>query len=216
MSTLRHWFEALVLTMSKVTLGLVLGGALPPLRGLFLLPAQLLAAMSAGGLVQCMFPGNVAATNTSLSPDTSIAQGVFIEAFMTAELVFVVLMLAAEKSKDTFIAPIGIGLALFVAMMGGMSPYLSLTHAIVHLELQADQHQVSSTPAARSTPPAVSDPPSHLPCSPATTGYTGSGPALEPSWLPASTASLSSSTTSRSILDKTLLAEISIRRRAGK
>lgn len=38
---------------------------------------------------------------------------------MTAELVFVVLMLAAEKSKDTFIAPIGIGLALFVAMMGG-------------------------------------------------------------------------------------------------
>jgi hypothetical protein len=108
--------------MSKVTLGLVLGGALPPLRGLFLLPAQLLAAMSAGGLVQCMFPGNVAATNTSLSPDTSIAQGVFIEAFMTAELVFVVLMLAAEKSKDTFIAPIGIGLALFVAMMGGMFP----------------------------------------------------------------------------------------------
>jgi glycerol uptake facilitator-like aquaporin len=109
---------------SKVTLGLVLGGALPPLRGLFLLPAQLLAAMSAGGLVQCMFPGNVAATNTSLSPDTSIAQGVFIEAFMTAELVFVVLMLAAEKSKDTFIAPIGIGLALFVAMMGGMFSYL--------------------------------------------------------------------------------------------
>ena len=40
--------------------------------------------------------------------------------FMTAELVFVVLMLAAEKSKDTFLAPIGIGLALFVAMMGGV------------------------------------------------------------------------------------------------
>jgi aquaporin related protein len=40
--------------------------------------------------------------------------------FMTAELVFVVLMLAAEKSKDTFMAPVGIGLALFVAMMGGM------------------------------------------------------------------------------------------------
>ena len=38
---------------------------------------------------------------------------------MTAELVFVVLMLAAEKSKDTFLAPIGIGLALFVAMLGG-------------------------------------------------------------------------------------------------
>ena len=98
---------------------MVIAGSLPPIRGLFLFPAQLLAAMSAGGLVQAMFPGDIGATNTSLSPGTSIAQGVFIEMFMTAELVFVVLMLAAEKSKDTFIAPIGIGLALFVAMMGG-------------------------------------------------------------------------------------------------
>lgn len=103
-----------------VTLGLVLGGTLPPIRGLCLFPAQILAAMCAGGLVQAMFPGDIAATNTTLSPGTSIAQGVFIEMFMTAELVFVVLMLAAEKSKDTFLAPIGIGLALFVAMMGGV------------------------------------------------------------------------------------------------
>lgn len=66
-----------------------------------------------------MFPGDITLTNTTLSPGTSVAQGVFIEMFMTAELVFVVLMLAAEKSKDTFIAPVGIGLALFVAMMGG-------------------------------------------------------------------------------------------------
>lgn len=66
-----------------------------------------------------MFPGDIAATNTTLGGGTSIAQGLFIEMFMTAELVFVVLMLAAEKSKDTFIAPVGIGLALFVAMMAG-------------------------------------------------------------------------------------------------
>lgn len=71
--------------------------------------------------MQAMFPGDIGATNTTLSPSTSIAQGLFIEMFMTAELVFVVLMLAAEKSKDTFLAPIGIGLALFVAMMGGTS-----------------------------------------------------------------------------------------------
>jgi aquaporin related protein len=68
-----------------------------------------------------MFPGDVGVVNTTLSAGTSIAQGLFIEMFMTAELVFVVLMLAAEKSKDTFIAPIGIGLSLFVAMMGGIS-----------------------------------------------------------------------------------------------
>jgi aquaporin related protein len=75
--------------------------------------------------VSVMFPGDIGATQTSLSPGTSVAQGVFIEMFMTAELVFVVLMLAAEKSKDTFIAPVGIGLALFVAMMGGMLSPLS-------------------------------------------------------------------------------------------
>ncbi|KAF2246414.1 aquaporin-like protein [Trematosphaeria pertusa] len=103
-----------------VTLGMVLTSTLPPIRALFLFPAQLLAGMCAAALVSCMFPGDIRLTNTTLSPGTSIAQGVFIEMFMTAELVFVVLMLAAEKSKDTFIAPIGIGLALFVAMMGGV------------------------------------------------------------------------------------------------
>ncbi|KAF2813366.1 aquaporin [Mytilinidion resinicola] len=103
-----------------VTFGMVLAGALPPIRGLILFPAQIIAAMCAGALVSCMFPGDIASTNTTLSPGTSIAQGVFIEMFMTAELVFVVLMLAVEKSKDTFIAPVGVGLALFVAMMGGV------------------------------------------------------------------------------------------------
>ncbi|KAF1955286.1 aquaporin [Byssothecium circinans] len=103
-----------------VTFGLVLAGQLPPIRGLCLFPAQLLAGICAAALVSCMVPGDITATKTTLSPGTSIAQGVFIEMFMTAELVFVVLMLAAEKSKDTFLAPIGIGLALFVAMMGGV------------------------------------------------------------------------------------------------
>lgn len=98
---------------------MVLAGTLPAIRALFLFPAQLLACMCAGGLVKCMFPGDINAVNTTLADGTSIAQGVFIEMFMTAELTFVVLMLAAEKSKDTFLAPIGIGLALFVAMMGG-------------------------------------------------------------------------------------------------
>ncbi len=116
---------------NQVTLALVLTGAVPFIRGLFLLPAQLLGAMSAAALVKGMFPGSIASTNTSLSPGTTIAQGVFIEMFMTAELVFVVLMLAVEKSKDTFLAPIGIGLALFVAMMGGMFcylPHFSISH----------------------------------------------------------------------------------------
>ena len=67
-----------------------------------------------------MFPGDVSTINTTLSPGTSTAQGFFIEMFLTSQLVFVVLMLAIEKSKDTFIAPIGIGLALFVAELAGV------------------------------------------------------------------------------------------------
>lgn len=67
-----------------------------------------------------MIPGPISVVDTTLSPGMSVAQGVFFEMFLTCELVFTVLMLAAEKSKDTFIAPIGIGLALFVAEIAGM------------------------------------------------------------------------------------------------
>ena len=39
--------------------------------------------------------------------------------FLTALLVFTILMLAVEKHHATFIAPIGIGLALFVGHLAG-------------------------------------------------------------------------------------------------
>jgi len=108
-----------VLTVIQVTLGMCLAGELPWMRAPFLFVAQMLACMSAGGLVSAMFPGDIAQANTILSPETSVAQGCFIEMFFTAQLVFVVLMLAAEKSKDTFLAPIGIGLTMFVVMVAG-------------------------------------------------------------------------------------------------
>ncbi|KAL8766277.1 MAG: hypothetical protein Q9209_006909 [Squamulea sp. 1 TL-2023] len=40
--------------------------------------------------------------------------------FLTAQLVFTIFMLAAEKHKGTFIAPVGIGLSLFVAELSGV------------------------------------------------------------------------------------------------
>lgn len=43
-----------------------------------------------------------------------------IEMFLTAQLVFTIFMLAAEKHKGTFIAPIGIGLSLFIAELSGV------------------------------------------------------------------------------------------------
>ncbi|KAJ9150777.1 Aquaporin, Major Intrinsic Protein [Pleurostoma richardsiae] len=105
-----------------ITLGMCLAGQLPPMRSAFFVAAQLLACMCAGGLISCMFPGDIKSANTTLGSGTSVAQGCFIEMFLTAQLIFVVLMLAAEKSKDTFLAPVGIGLTLFVTMLVGV-PY---------------------------------------------------------------------------------------------
>jgi len=47
-------------------------------------------------------------------------QGLFIEMFLTAQLVFTIFMLAAEKHRGTFIAPVGIGLSLFIAELFGV------------------------------------------------------------------------------------------------
>lgn len=96
-----------------------LAGALPWVRGALLFVPQMLGGMVAAALVQCMFPGPLV-VDTTLGAGTSIAQGLFIEMFCTALLVFTVLMLAAEKWKATFIAPVGIGLALFVAELTGL------------------------------------------------------------------------------------------------
>ncbi|KAI0481922.1 aquaporin-like protein [Xylariaceae sp. FL0804] len=103
-----------------VTLGMCLAGQLAWARAAFLVPVQIIGCMCAGGVVKVLFPGNMATTNTTLAVGVNVAQGLFAEMFFTAYLVFVVLMLAAEKSSDTFLAPVGIGLALFVAEIPGV------------------------------------------------------------------------------------------------
>ena len=94
-------------------------GAVPWFRGALVVIAQILGGMASAGVVSALFPGPMGVT-TSLSADTSIVRGLFIEMFLTAELVFTIFMLAAEKHKGTFIAPIGIGLALFIAELSGV------------------------------------------------------------------------------------------------
>lgn len=81
-------------------------GALPWVRGALLFVTQLFGGMAAAGLVQCMFPGELN-VRTMLGGQTSVTQGLFIEMFLTAQLVFTIFMLAAEKHKGTFIAPVG-------------------------------------------------------------------------------------------------------------
>ncbi|KAK3110325.1 Aquaporin-1 [Teratosphaeriaceae sp. CCFEE 6253] len=102
-----------------VTLALALIGAVPWTRAGLVFIGQILGSIAASGVVSGLFPGglNVA---TTLGGGTSIVQGLFIEMFLTALLVFTILMLAAEKHKGTFLAPIGIGLALFVAELAGV------------------------------------------------------------------------------------------------
>ncbi|EGX96316.1 aquaporin [Cordyceps militaris CM01] len=102
-----------------VTLGLVLIGGLRPVRAVLIFLAQILGATSASAVVDALFPGELQIA-TALGGGTSVAQGVWIEAFLTAELVFTIIMLAAEKHKGTFLAPIGIGLSLFIAEMTGV------------------------------------------------------------------------------------------------
>jgi len=107
-----------------VTLGLCLTGNLPWIRGILFFPAQILGGIVAAALVECMTPGSINKVQTTLAPEMSPARGVFFEMFLTAQLTFTVLMLAAEKSKDTFMAPIGIGMSLFVAEIAGTSRYI--------------------------------------------------------------------------------------------
>jgi aquaporin related protein len=105
-----------------VLLAMCITGNLPWIRAAFLFPAELLGSICASALIRCMYPGAQQVNfGTTLGNGTSITQGVFIEMFLTALLVFTILMLAAEKHYATFMAPVGIGLALFVAMMAGVS-----------------------------------------------------------------------------------------------
>lgn len=102
-----------------VTLGMVMVGAVPVVRAMCLFGAQIVGGIAASGMVMGLFP-TAFNVRTTLAGGTSLVQGIFIEGILTAELVFTIFMLAKEKHKATFIAPVGIGLALFIAEMVGV------------------------------------------------------------------------------------------------
>ncbi|KXJ86775.1 aquaporin-like protein, partial [Microdochium bolleyi] len=102
-----------------VTLAMVMVRAITPKRAVWLFVAQMLGSMLASVIIRYLLP-QAFNVKTTLSNGTSIVQGVFIEAILTAELVFTIFMLAMEKHRATFIAPVGIGLALFIAEMVGV------------------------------------------------------------------------------------------------
>lgn len=103
---------------SQVTLGLVLVGAVKPLRGLVILPTQIVAGIAAAAVTKGLLPGPLTVGN-KLSDDTSTVRGLFLEMFLTAQLVLTVYFLAVEKHRATYLAPIGIGIAVFIAHICG-------------------------------------------------------------------------------------------------
>lgn len=88
------------------------------MRLICVIPMQFAGGILAAGLVAAMFPGELQAAST-LSSSTSPVQGFFIELTITAELVMTIIMLAVVKSRASFMAPLSIGLALFIGHMIG-------------------------------------------------------------------------------------------------
>ncbi|KAI9635226.1 aquaporin-like protein, partial [Dioszegia hungarica] len=120
-----------------VSLGMMLVGALTPVRAALLAFVQVLGGITGAAIIDAITPGTLN-VRTQLGGGTSVAQGLFIEMFLTALLMLAILLLAAEKNKATFIAPIGIGLALFVAELlgvyytgGSLNPARSFGPAVV-------------------------------------------------------------------------------------
>ncbi|KAG0657703.1 hypothetical protein C6P46_006259 [Rhodotorula mucilaginosa] len=108
-----------------VSLGLLLVGAMSPVRAAILTFMQFLGGLAAAGLVSCMTPGQLN-VRTTLAEGMSITRGLFLEAACTALLMLVILLVAAEKHSSNFIAPLPIGLALFVAELASGALEISL------------------------------------------------------------------------------------------
>jgi aquaporin related protein len=130
-------------------------GALPPVRAILLFFTQILGGITASGLISAMLPGPLT-VQTKLGGGTSVVQGLFLEMMLTATLVFAIFMMAAEKHRATFIAPVGIGLALFVAELvgvyftgGSLNPARSFGPALVDIDFPtyhwSEHHHLSQS-----------------------------------------------------------------------
>ncbi|CCU74754.1 Aquaporin 1 [Blumeria hordei DH14] len=122
-----------------ITIGLTLIGAVPVTRALLLVSVQLLGGILAASLVLAVTPGSLN-VQTALGNATSVKQGFFLEMILTATLVLTVFMLAVEKHRTTPLAPLGIGLILFLDVLlaaqfsgGSLNPARSFGPAVVEL-----------------------------------------------------------------------------------
>ncbi|EST09849.1 Major intrinsic protein [Kalmanozyma brasiliensis GHG001] len=129
-----------------ITIALWLVGVLTTRRAVVLFFSQILGGIAAAGLVLGLTPTNsVSSVTTTLQPGINITQGFLIEMLLTSILVFSVLMLAVEKHRATYLAPVGIGLTLMAAHLFGavwtgcgMNPARSFGPAVVARQFNSD------------------------------------------------------------------------------
>jgi aquaporin related protein len=81
---------------------------------LAIFPVQIVAGIAAAAVTHGLLPGPLKVANT-LGGGANRTQGLFLEMFLTAQLVLTVYFLAVEKHRGTFLAPIGIGISVFIA-----------------------------------------------------------------------------------------------------
>ncbi|RQM07752.1 hypothetical protein DH86_00003030, partial [Scytalidium sp. 3C] len=115
-----------------VTFAFVLTGLMHPLKGAVIFVTQLLAGITAAAIIDALTPGPLSVAN-SLGPNVNVAQGLFMEMFLTAELILAIFM-----HRATYLAPLGIGIALFIGHIvgiyftgAGLNPARSLGPAVV-------------------------------------------------------------------------------------
>lgn len=103
-----------------ITVALWLVGVLTTRRAVILFIAQILGGIAGAALILGLTPTNsVQQVTTTLQPGINIAQGFLIEMLLTSILVFSVLMLAVEKHRATYLAPVGIGLTILACHLFG-------------------------------------------------------------------------------------------------
>ncbi|KAJ3203404.1 hypothetical protein HDU82_006617 [Entophlyctis luteolus] len=98
-----------------VNFGLLVAGVMDPVTALAYTVAQMAGATAACGAVAGIFPGNSFKGANAVFAPTTIVQGFFLEMVLTFGLVITVLIMAVEKSRAAFYAPMIIGVYVFIA-----------------------------------------------------------------------------------------------------
>lgn len=99
-----------------MTMAMMMPRAVPLLDGFPDMAAQLVGATLVGR-IPCSLLTVDAWARAEMGSQTTVAQGVFIEIFLTSQSVIAVSMLAAETHKETYIVPVGIGLCAVFCML---------------------------------------------------------------------------------------------------